>query len=86
MRDQEIEDAFDRLKEERDQFRADAESFRDLRALVNWPVVTEVYISPLIATGAPSRWQVELNYGDRTESFDGDTLPEAVAKAKNRKH
>ena len=51
----------------------DALAFRDLRALVNWPIVTEVYISPLIAMGAQSRWQVELNLGDRCVAFDADT-------------
>lgn len=62
----------------------DAQAFRDLRSLVRWPSVTEVYVSPLIKIGAASRWQVELklNYGNATASFDGDTLHEAIAKAK----
>lgn len=61
----------------------DAKSFRDLRALINWPLVTELYVSPLIGCGVPSRWQVELMLnGGETVVFDGDSLGEAVENAR----
>ncbi len=61
----------------------DAKSFNDLRSLITWPTVTEIYISPLLGVGAPSRWQVELNLGDgSTVAYSGDTLPEAIENAR----
>ena len=41
---------------------------------------TELYISPLGFFGCES-WQVELNYGDSTEAFQGDSVADALSKA-----
>lgn len=41
---------------------------------------TELYISPLGFKGGES-WQVELNYGDATEAFQGASVGEALAIA-----
>jgi len=41
---------------------------------------TELYISPLGFSGCES-WQVEVNYGDKTEAFQGDSVADALAQA-----
>lgn len=41
---------------------------------------TELYISPLGFNGGEA-WQVELNYGDSTEAFQGASVGEALALA-----
>lgn len=41
---------------------------------------TELYISPLGFNGYEA-WQVELNYGDATEAFQGASVAEALGKA-----
>lgn len=41
---------------------------------------TELYISPLGFNGGEA-WQVELNWGDGTEAFQGESVAEALAKA-----
>jgi hypothetical protein len=41
---------------------------------------TELYISPLGTNGGEA-WQVELNWGDGTEAFQGDSVAQALSKA-----
>lgn len=41
---------------------------------------TELYVSPLGFNGGEA-WQVELNYGDATESFQGESVAEALGMA-----
>lgn len=41
---------------------------------------TELYISPLGTNGGEA-WQVELNWGDSTEAFQGDSVAQALSKA-----
>jgi hypothetical protein len=49
----------------------------------NKDTVREVYISPLRSRydGPIEAWQVELNYGNETESFQGPSVNEALLKA-----
>lgn len=41
---------------------------------------TELYISPLGTNGGEA-WQVELNWGDGTQAFQGDSVAAALAEA-----
>lgn len=47
----------------------------------HWPLVREVYISPLSSGEKINEWQVELSFGNRTESFAGLSVKMALENA-----